>query len=213
MNDAFEMMPLFSKPVYISKIDIAKKTKEDVKKLDFYNPVNSVGQISNDTYLLDNEPFLQLKEEIEKKIYDYVHNVLEFAGVEFYVTNSWVTVHDTDDFAPVHVHSNSIFSGTLYINIPKDDESVFQLHAPDTHKLCGLFQPNLKKYNIWNSAVSRIKPETGTIILFPSDLSHSTTPMTSKNEQRYCLAFNVFIKGELGYQENSLAGPLNRIVL
>jgi len=214
MNDAFEMMPLFSKPVYVSKLSIPQIVKDDVNSLEYYQPSTSLGEISKKTYILDKNPFKILKDDIIEHIKKYVHNILEVDNnIEFYITNSWVTLHREGDLAPLHIHSNSIISGTLYINIPDDDSSVFQLHASDTHRLFGLFQPPLKNYNFWNSSISRLKPETGTLILFPSDLAHSTTAMTSSTENRYCLAFNVFIKGDIGNPEDGDIGSINRVII
>lgn len=207
-------MPLFSKPIFISALSITEEIKSKVKSLSYYQPQNSLGQLSNNTYVLDEEPFAHLKKEIGKKIKNYVNDVLEVQDeIDFYITNSWVTVHDKGDYAPLHIHTNSLISGTLYINIPEDDDSLFQLHAPDTFKPFGLFKLKLKNLNFWNSATSSLKPETGTLILFPSDLAHSTTAMTSDKEYRYCLAFNVFVRGDIYDQEASDKGSINRVVL
>ena len=210
----FEMIPLFAKPTYVGKTDIDNDIKDYIQSLDYYNIENTTGQLSNDTYVLENSLLQQLKSNLEDNIRIYAHEMLQVDdSVEFYITNSWVTLHEQGDFAPSHIHTNSLISGTVYINIPDDDDSLFQFHAPDTYKVFGLFKPKVKSLNAWNSSTWAIKPETGTILLFPSDLSHSTTAMTSALDNRYCLAFNVFVKGELSDIPGHDKGSINRLVL
>lgn len=212
--DKFEIMPLFPKPVFVSNIPIDDHIKGYVKSLDYYQMSNASGKLTNKTYILEDEIFNLLKNQIVSNITSYMHTVLAVDdNIEFYITNSWVTLHEHGDYAPAHTHSNSLISGTLYINIPKDDESLFQFHSPDSHRLFGMFQPKVKTFNSWNGRVCSVKPETGTLILFPSDLSHSTTKMTSKTDNRYCLAFNVFLKGDISNQEDSDKGSINRVVI
>lgn len=214
MTDRFEMMPLFSKPVFVNKVIISDYIQKYVKNLDFYKMSNTSGKLTNNTYVLDDETLASLKEEIESNIKNYMHEVLEVDdSIVFYITNSWVTLHEHSDYAQPHTHTNSLISGTLYINIPKDDDSLFQFHSPDSHKLFGMFQPKVKNFNSWNSQVCSVKPETGTLILFPSDLSHGTTKMTSETDNRYCLAFNVFLKGDISNQEDPDKGSINRIII
>jgi uncharacterized protein (TIGR02466 family) len=214
MTDRFEMMPLFSKPVFVSKLIIDKHVQDYIKDLNFYQMSNALGKLTNNTYVLDEKLLASLKKQVEDNIKSYMHNVLAVdESIDFYITNSWVTLHEHGDFAQQHIHSNSVMSGTLYINIPEDDDSLFQFHSPDSHKLFGTFQPKVTNYNSWNSRSWSVKPETGTLLIFPSDLSHSTTEMTSKTDNRYCLAFNVFLKGDLSNQEDPNKGSINRIVI
>jgi uncharacterized protein (TIGR02466 family) len=213
-TDKFEMMSLFPKPVFLSNIFIDNHIKDYVERLEYYQMSNASGKLTNNTYILEDEIFNPLKNQIVSNIKSYMHKVLAVDdSIEFYITNSWVTLHEHGDLAQPHTHSNSLISGTLYINIPKDDDSLFQFHSPDSHKLFGMFQPKVKSFNSWNGRVCSVKPETGTLILFPSDLSHSTTEMTSKTDNRYCLAFNVFLKGDISNQEDSNKGSINRVII
>ena len=209
-----EILPLFATPVYTSQIDIDVKTKNYVKNLELYEIQNTSGQLSYDTYVLENPSLAHLKNAIQEHIDNYCHEILQaHDGIEFYITNSWITMHQEGDYAPSHNHSNSLISGTLYINIPEDDDSLFELRAPSTHRVFEMFYPKIKSFNIWNSTTSCFKPETGTMFLFPSSLEHSTTKMTSQKDKRYCLAFNIFLKGELGDVAQDGVGSINRLRL
>jgi hypothetical protein len=51
---------------------------------------------------------------------------------------------------------------------------------------------------------SRVAPERGKLILFPSNLIHRVLPLLPmEKEDRYSLAFNVFPSGILGQGNNS----------
>ena len=201
----YEMMPVFPNAVYTSKTDISSEIYKFIESLDYYCMENNSGQLSYNTSILDEETLRALNIDIKSHIDTYVHQVLQVQDdLDFYVTCSWVTLHEHGDYSPSHLHSNSILSGTLYINIPKDDESLFQFQAPSFHKILGFVNADIKEHNIWNSSTCSIKPETGTILIFPSSLTHGTTPMTSTTENRYCLAFNVFVKGNIGNNINRL---------
>ena len=163
-----DIVPLFSTPLYVSKEEVTSSDAEYIKNLEYYEMVSNVGWMSEDSYVLENSALQSLKNTVQKCIDDYAHEVLQVQDdFEFYITNSWVTVHKEGDFAPTHDHVNSLLSGVFYINIPEDDESVIEFYAA----------------------------------------------MTSSTDKRYCLAFNVFARGELSdtWQDNKAS--INRLNL
>jgi uncharacterized protein (TIGR02466 family) len=209
-----DLVPLFSQPVCISQLEITEEVAKHIRNIEYYEMTSSVGWLSEDTQVLDHPTMVDLKSKLLNRIKGYAHSMLQIQDdIEFYITNSWVTVHKDGDFAPAHNHDNSLISGTLYINIPDDDESLFEIYAPQAHSLFGFLKPKYKDWNIFNSKKWAAKPLTGTTIIFPSTLEHGTTPMTSKTDKRYCLAFNVFVHGDFhdSWQEGKAA--INRLVL
>ena len=118
------------------------------------------------------------------------------------VTNSlvlddiWVNFQQKHEFNPVHTHSG-LFSFVIWLNIPYEDEvengpeslgypgikanGNFVFHYTDTlGRVHGFNIPADKSYN-------------GTIILFPSMLSHSVNPFYSSDGKRITLSGNVYI--------------------
>lgn len=209
-----EVIPLFATPIYVNNIGIDNSIKEYVQNLEFYEIQSTPGKLSYNTHVLESLALKKIKNEIQNHINNYTHEILQaHDDIDFYITNSWVTMHEVGDYAPSHIHSNSLLSGTVYINIPNDDDSLFEFTAPESYRVFEMFRPKIKSFNMWNSTTSCFKPETGNIFLFPSALSHGTTKMTSTTEKRYCLAFNIFIKGELGDIAQDGAGSINRLIL
>ena len=53
------------------------------------------------------------------------------------------------------------------------------------------------KHNEFNSDTFIVNIKENMLVLFPASLAHSVETNNS-NQERYCLAFNLFIKGTLG---------------
>lgn len=191
------ILPLFSTPIYQSNLEILDSESSYIKNLSYTRYESNTGWQSDDTYVLESKELEGLKNKVLDHIKSYINDGLSVKEkYDFYIANSWVTIHKMGDFSPEHTHHNSLFSGTCYINIPEDDDSSFAVKSPYEFNIfpC-MVQPELKEYNLFNSKSWYLKPHTGSIYLFPSTLYHFTTQCTSNNP-RYCLAFNIGIKGE-----------------
>jgi hypothetical protein len=62
-------------------------------------------------------------------------------------------------------------------------------------------KPEIKDWNLYNSETWWFTVKTGDIILFPSFLTHMVETKEEDNT-RISLAFNVFIKGNIGNNKN-----------
>tara|TARA_R110000850_G_scaffold274245_2_gene411527 strand:+ start:161 stop:817 length:657 start_codon:yes stop_codon:yes gene_type:complete len=202
--NAPQIIPLFSTPLFIHEQEVTSVDFEfikNTKQIDInYSEShfkNGAGSTSEGSYLLNHSEMSSLKDKILNSVKEYAHGVMQVGEeVEFYITRSWSTIHKEGDYAFPHSHANSLLSGVMYINVPKDDESLVEFMAPSNHTLFPLLQPRLKEHNIWNHRIFCFKPETGSIIIFPSNLVHSTTPMTSSTSLRYIVGFDIFVRGE-----------------
>ena len=202
--NAPQIIPLFSTPLFIHEQEVTSVDFEfikNTKQIDInYSEShfkNGAGSTSEGSYLLNHSEMSSLKDKILNSVKEYAHGVMQVGEeVEFYITRSWSTIHKEGDYAFPHSHANSLLSGVMYINVPKDDESLVEFMAPSNHTLFPLLQPRLKEHNIWNHRIFCFKPETGNIIIFPSNLVHSTTPMTSSTSLRYIVGFDIFVRGE-----------------
>jgi uncharacterized protein (TIGR02466 family) len=194
----------FSQPIY--RVDdnslITKELVDFVKSITYIRvkPPNDNGFISEDTYILNNPVFNDIKNHIINTLKEYVVDIYGYNpnNLEPYFLNSWITKHDKDDYAHSHHHTNSIISGTFYIQVDEKSGALGfkkQFNGLFPHQI----EPEIANYNQHNSAVWRIIPKNGTTVLFPSDLVHFTDKSES-HEDRYCLAFNIWFKGSFGHQ-------------
>jgi uncharacterized protein (TIGR02466 family) len=190
---------IFPTPIYISKLDRKLTPLElkfvDKNKKDFYKNEGNI--TSNNNYILNEKPFLNLKKELDLRVKDYFKKVISSTdAVTPYITQSWLNYTETNQFHHKHTHPNSLVSGVFYINC--DDKFDKIKFFNETYKT---IKPEIKEWNIWNSESWWFSVKSGDVILFPSSLTHMVETKEGTNT-RISLAFNVFIKGTVGNNKN-----------
>jgi uncharacterized protein (TIGR02466 family) len=190
---------IFPTPVYMSKLDRDLTKKElsfiDKSKLNFYKNEGNI--TSNDNYILNQKVFSKLKEELDLRVKDYFHKVLSTTdAVTPYITQSWLNYTETNQYHHKHQHPNSLVSGVFYVNCHKELDKIKFFN--DTYKT---IKPEIKDWNLYNSESWWFIVKTGDIILFTSSLTHMVENKEGTNT-RISLAFNVFIKGNIGNNKN-----------
>ena len=190
---------IFPTPIYMSKLDRKLTPLElkfiDKNKKDFYKNEGNI--TSNNNYILNEKPFLNIKKELDLRVKDYFNKVLLTTdSITPYITQSWLNYTETNQYHHKHQHPNSLISGVFYINCDdKFDKIKFFNTEYKTIK------PEVKDWNIWNSETWWFSVKTGDLILFPSSLTHMVETKQGTNT-RISLAFNVFIKGIVGNNKN-----------
>jgi uncharacterized protein (TIGR02466 family) len=186
---------LFPTPIYITKLtkkfsDIETKFIEKSKLSAFKNEGNTV---SINNYILNAKPFANLKKQLDEIVKDYFNKIiLTSNNIEPYITQSWLNYTEETQYHHIHEHSNSLVSGVLYINADKNNDKIkFFNNKYQQIKL------EVKEYNLYNSVSWWFKVETLDVILFPSSLTHCVEVKKGTNT-RISLAFNTFIKGNVG---------------
>ena len=186
---------IFPTPIYISKLDRELTSLElkfvDKNKKDFYK--NDGNITSNNNYILNEKPFVNIKKELDLRVQDYFDKVISPANnVTPYITQSWLNYTETNQYHHKHAHPNSLVSGVFYINCHEEHDKIKFFN--DNYKAIKL---EVKDWNIWNSESWWFSVKTGDVILFPSSLTHMVETKQGSNT-RISLAFNVFIKGTVG---------------
>ena len=186
---------IFPTPIYISKLNRDFTPLElkfiDKHKKDYFQNVGNIS--SNNNYILNEKPFINIKKEIDKRIQDYFQKVISNTNkITPYITQSWLNYTETNQYHHKHKHPNSLVSGVFYINCHKTlDKIKFFKENNTTIKL------EIKDWNLWNSETWWFPVNNGDIIMFPSSLTHMVETKQGANT-RISLAFNVFIKGSIG---------------
>ena len=202
-----ELIQLFPKPVLIANYhkDFSKEL-EYVKSLE--HKLNEKSQTeyakqSTNTFLLDEPELASIREFIEAYLKFYVHNVLECTD-ELVITQAWSNICEKGKKHHEHVHPNSIVSGVFYFQINENLPPI-EFRNPNTHS----FNLNIQKQNNFNSATFLLPLNSGELILFPSNLTHSV-PENKSDLPRISLAFNTFAKNSLGSIDSLTYLPLNQ---
>ena len=187
---------IFPTPIYTSKLNRELTKKElsfiDKTKLDVFN--NEGNTTSNDSYILNNKIFKDLKKELDLRVKDYFDKIIcPDNNIKPYITQSWLNYTETNQYHHKHAHPNSLISGVFYINCDEKFDKIkfFKRNNYETIKI------EIKKWNLWNSENWWFPIKTGDIIMFPSSLTHMVETKQGSNT-RISLAFNVFIKGKVG---------------
>ena len=186
---------IFPTPIYISKLNRELTSLElkfvDKSKKDFYK--NDGNITSNNNYILNEKPFVNIKKELDLIVQDYFDKVISPANnITPYITQSWLNYTEKNQYHHKHSHPNSLVSGVFYINCHKEHDKIKFFH--DRYKTIRL---EVKDWNIYNSESWWFSVKTGDVILFPSSLIHMVETKQGDNT-RISLAFNVFIKGTVG---------------
>lgn len=199
--DDFEILPLFPSAAFKTKMkrSLTKNELKFVNKLKTKVQPNLGNVTSDDIYVLDRPEFKDIKEFINSAIEDYMDNVVQPKyNTTCYVTQSWLNWTEPGGHHHSHYHPNSFLSGVFYINANGDGDRIAFAKERHDH-----FDIEPGEYNLYNSTTWWVGVDTGTLILFPSHLTHSV-PTTESSEVRISLAFNTYLKGKLAGYTNEL---------
>jgi uncharacterized protein (TIGR02466 family) len=191
---------IFPTPIYFTKLN-RKFKKQEIKIFELYRKkfIPNIGnKTSINNYILELKEFKELKKDINLIIQDYFNKVIDTSNkIIPYITQSWLNYTEEKDFHHEHEHPNSLISGVFYIDADiNNDKIIFN------SKKYNIIELNPKEYNLYNSKTWFFPVESNQLVLFPSSLNHYVEQKKGINT-RLSLAFNVFIKGEIG-DESSL---------
>lgn len=196
----YTVLQLFSMPVAIchQTFSPTKQMFNKINKIDKFRPNTGKNKSSFNTKILEDKTFKSLKNFVTIHLENYAHRFFHIKEkVNFYITQSWLNFNDKETYHHLHNHPNSIISGVYYFS---GENTSITFHR-DRDLFPG-FNFDCNKFDIFNSGEYTVDVKPDQLILFPSSLKHSVKNNTSP-KQRISLAFNTFIKGDIG-KENEL---------
>lgn len=188
--------PLFAHPVVVcaERLRFTAEERAHIAALDMVDNVGN--RMSANDRVLDDEAMRRIREFVDEQILNYKKNLLRIKDeTEIYVTQSWVNVAQAGEFHPKHKHPNSIVSGVMFL----DDNSNEDLPPIRFHRAAEALSLDFdyEELNDFNASCREILPDSGLLILFPSQLEHDVGPNES-GRARTSLSFNTFARGRLG---------------
>lgn len=190
---------IFPTPIYFSELerDFTKKELKFFEKNKSTTYANEGNTTSDDNYILNNSELEELKSEVMVAVQKYIDNVLSFKPtVTPYITQSWLNFTEVGQYHHKHAHPNSIVSGVIYVNADEENDKIYFYN--DSYKQ---IKPEINEWNLFNSESWYFTVKTGQVILFPSHLTHMVQTKAGDNT-RISLAFNVFLKGNIGINKD-----------
>lgn len=158
---------------------------------------------SVDTHVLEAPEMQSIRAFAMARINEYARKVISSdPGLDFYITQSWLNYTQIGQAHHRHVHTNSLISGVLYVNAKQELDGI--CFYRNTIAQISVTDEFVNWYNApsWCFSVG-----TGDVVLFPSNLSHGVEQTTGEHT-RISLAFNAFVRGEIGSEQ-----LLNRLTI
>jgi uncharacterized protein (TIGR02466 family) len=158
---------------------------------------NTGNTTSKDRKILKSKELTELREFVEDSMLEYFKSIhAPKFDVSLYLTQSWANYTQKGQFHHKHAHPNSIVSGVFY---PQADKAVDRIYfyKNDYEQI----EVPVAEYNPYNSKSWWFEVGAGDLILFPSGLTHMVETKEDDNT-RISIAFNTFVKGYIGSDEN-----------
>jgi uncharacterized protein (TIGR02466 family) len=197
------VLPIFPTVITLNKIE-RHFTQEEIQFIiSFKDKVRENESNTQDIYILENEQLKDIKILCEKALKDYllqIYDPINPNNINLKITHSWINFTKKGQFHHKHTHHNSFLCGCLYINAKKEKDNIIFTKL-DSGENWQIQTNNEKGYNN-NQFV--VPVETGDLIIFPSNLTHSVP--TIEEDGRISLAFNSFFSGEIGFIEGPMKG-------
>lgn len=193
---------LFSVPLGVTNIGRDFTNNEMALFLNELKSVTSnVGNATSvNKRVLDHPVLSLLKENILDEVNKFIQTVNPpkvDKNIKFYITQSWLNINHTNEWHHPHIHTNSIVSGVLYINVKDDVDSISFARKEGLFGNLAYFPEKETDYNVFYNKVPVSK---GTLVLFPSTTEHYVD-FNKDTHKRISLAFNVFLTGTLGTED------------
>jgi len=191
MNKNYSIDLLFPTAVYKTNIGKVSPLQLEFIKQQTYTKRTTGTHGRDDTNVLEWEIFKELKSSILENLAFFSKEIFKYE-VEVYITHSWINHNPVGSYHNQHRHSNSIFSGAYYINVPKGSPDLIFSSSSQSY-----LEIVPTEYNIANSSNWSMPISCGDLVIFPSNLLHEV-PESSFGDDRFSLSFNTFIRGEIG---------------
>ena len=190
---------LFPTPIFQSEIPLKEGWLEHVKTLDYDRTAMDNGYISRDRDIFSHPELRSLKHEVSDAVRYFAYGQLKVCDYVYIdVCRAWGIKHMPNDWAQNHCHMNSIFSGIYYLDVTEHSgDLVIEKGQHSTNCFMTTLTPDVNYFNQYTQQSWRLKPETGMLVVFPSQIIHNVEKNLTQNE-RYSIAFDVFVRGKFG---------------
>jgi len=180
----------FDRDLNINELNLVYESQKTARK--------NVGNFTGvDDQILNRSEFSDLKKFIDFNVKKYFNEIICPEGeVEPYICLSWLNFTEKGEYHHKHRHGNSILSGVFYINADVEKDKIYFYN-----EVYRTIELDPATYNIYNSPSWWYPVGTNDLILFPSYLEHSVA-LLENEETRISIAFNVFVKGQIGNKKS-----------
>ena len=197
----FDVLSLFPIPLYVGLVDeaIVRQARDAVRGLEYEPNVGNTNTLNH--YVFDEPALAPLRAEVLAHMKIFQERVLASRN-ELYITQSWANITRQGESHHPHYHFNSVASGVVYLTAGGDLPPIVFKSDRKTQ-----IMPQLSENNVFNMDTFSFKPKGPMLVMFPSFIDHHV-PSNPSGEERISIAFNTFLRGDLGSE-----GQLSRLKL
>tara|TARA_Y100000996_G_scaffold369939_1_gene317202 strand:- start:544 stop:1200 length:657 start_codon:yes stop_codon:yes gene_type:complete len=199
-----DMLDMFSIPLIHCELD--EDTSELRQCTDY---VLNTNQVDVDEYKIFQKSGLKETIDFEfrvleqfpkmKQMFTHISNRLVKEGLNYdnklEISSSWFTKTHKGESSPMHDHKNCVFSAVYYYG--DYDDKVGNLIFKNPIVNLTSYRLNVGKSNKFNTYDIEITPQAGSLLIFPSYVSHKIDVHKS-DIPRLSLAFNMIPVGQYG---------------
>ena len=199
-----DMLDMFSIPLIHCELD--EDTSELRQCTDY---VLNTNQVDVDEYKIFQKSGLKETIDFEfrvleqfpkmKQMFTHISNRLIKEGLNYdnklEISSSWFTKTHKGESSPMHDHKNCVFSAVYYYG--DYDDKVGNLIFKNPIVNLTSYRLNVGKSNKFNTYDIEITPQAGSLLIFPSYVSHKIDVHKSEIP-RLSLAFNMVPVGQYG---------------
>ena len=199
-----DMLDMFSIPLIHCELD--EDTSELRQCTDY---VLNTNQVDVDEYKIFQKSGLKETIDFEfrvleqfpkmKQMFTHISNRLIKEGLNYdnklEISSSWFTKTHKGESSPMHDHKNCVFSAVYYYG--DYDDKVGNLIFKNPIVNLTSYRLNVGKSNKFNTYDIEITPQSGSLLIFPSYVSHKIDVHKS-DIPRLSLAFNMIPVGQYG---------------
>jgi len=192
-----KILPIFPKCYYIKDnvcSEILSELEKSVHNLKSrtrraanFNVNSSHGGADN---LHKMQPFNLLADEIIKSTKEFMieYGYQRSRIPQAFIQTMWFNISDKGDFLFPHLHPGSFLSGAYYIKTTQENHILFH----DEQKN---FYENPEKMNELSTMIHPVKCEPGRLLIFHSNLEHST-PIQYNPGEKIVVSFNIVLENK-----------------
>jgi uncharacterized protein (TIGR02466 family) len=200
MENNMNITNLWAVPIAESIIDIdIDRTLEYISNLPYETNDEIHCKYSIDKHLHKDTFLSDVVSKIKSMSDSYASDVLGYdtksPDYSIDIKTMWGIRMEPHNFATRHYHALSLFSGILYLNVDADGSNKIRFHTPRNNN--GFVRIPCSHWNTFNCIEYSMIPEPGKLILFPSDIDHSTVANMA-NENLHSIVIDFSVKGVLG---------------
>ena len=206
-----DLLDMFSIPLIHCELD--EDTSELRQCTDY---VLNTNQVDVDEYKIFEKSGLKETIDFEfrvleqfpkmKQMFTHISNRLIKEGLNYdnklEISSSWFTKTHKGEQSPMHDHKNCVFSAVYYYG--DYDDKVGNLIFKNPIVNLTSYRLNVGKSNKFNTYDIEVTPQSGSLLIFPSYVSHKIDVHKS-DIPRLSLAFNMIPVGQYGIGDSQAA--------